>query len=500
MIPALDRLTGRITMYRLVTVLLVVVAAAAVVLSLVGALPYTPAELLASLAIAVGSCVVSTRLAALLLRIRPHTESSVITGLLLFFLFWPSLDPRDLGGLALAGALATASKYLIAWRGRHLLNPAAAGATLVAFTGLNSAVWWVATGALLPLVLLGAVLVLYRTRRLGMGALFAVVAVTIITVRLIGGGQDAADALSRAITSYPVVFFAGFMLSEPLTLPPRRWQQFALAALVGVLFTIPYDLGGVFVSFEFALVLGNLLAFAVGQRRAVRLRLDERRQLTPTAWEFRFRPRHPVRFEPGQYLELTLPHQRADGRGSRRTFSIASAPEPDGQVAVAMRISEPMSSFKRAMLELRAGSEVTATSVGGDFLLPRDASVPVLLVAGGIGITPFLSHIGAERGRRDGRDVVLVYRVGSLDELAFVDELAGIRVVLVSPDAPTRMPDGWTWAGPEPITAATLSAAVPDLADRVPYVSGSPEFVNRLRRELRAAGARRVRTDYFTGY
>ena len=60
------------------------------------------------------------------------------------------------------------------------------------------------------------------------------------------------------------------MLTEPLTLPPRRWQQLALAAVVGALF-VPYNLGFVANSPELALLAGNAVAFAVGQRGGVRL-------------------------------------------------------------------------------------------------------------------------------------------------------------------------------------------------------------------------------------
>ena len=58
--------------------------------------------------------------------------------------------------------LALASKYALAWRGRHIFNPAAAGAFLAGLTGLNIATWWAATPAMLWLVLPGVLLVLYR--------------------------------------------------------------------------------------------------------------------------------------------------------------------------------------------------------------------------------------------------------------------------------------------------------------------------------------------------
>lgn len=494
----LDRVTGRVTMYRLVALLLVVTAPAAIVLSLLGQLPFPPLELAASVLVAVGSTTIAGRLFALAFRTREHVESSLISGLLLFFLFWPSLLPADLITLALAGLLASASKYLIAWRGRHILNPAAAGAALVAVLGLGSATWWVASGALLPFVAVGAFLVLYRTRRMPMAVVFVAVSGVILIVRLASNGQDLADAVATTFTAYPVIFFAGYMLSEPLTLPPRRWQQLTLAAIVGVLFTLPWSFGTVYLSFEAALLIGNVLAFAVGQRRGLRLEYLGRRRLTPTAWEFSFRPDRPVAFQPGQYMELTLPHPRPDARGSRRLFSISSA--PGTPITFALRMPQRSSTFKRALLELEPGTRVHATSVGGDFLLPRDIRTPVLLIASGIGITPFLSAMNHDRSHGRDRDVIVVYQVTSLDELAFVDELALENVLVIAPEEPLDLPVAWRWIGSGPLAADLLQSEVPDFRGRRAFVSGSPANVDAARSVLRRAGVRRVRTDYFTGY
>jgi len=496
----LDRVTGRVTMYRLVTLLLGITGIAALVLSLVGELFYTPVELIVSAAVALASTVVANRVFALVFRTMPHLESSIITGLLLFFLFLPSVEPTELGTLAIAGVLATASKYLIAVRGRHILNPTAAGATLVAVLQLPSAGWWVATSSLLPVTLIGAFLVLYRTRRLVMGTVFVAVTASILIVRLTASGQDLGQAVSTTFGSYPVIFFVGFMLSEPLTMAPRRWQQLAIAALVGVLFTVPFTIGPVFLSFEFALVIGNVFAFAAGQRRAIRLSYLGKKQLTPTSWEFRFQPERPVAFRAGQYMELTVPHPRADARGSRRVFSIASPPTHDGPVTFALRMTQPGSSFKRALLDLKPGARVRGTSVGGDFLLPHDSSTPVLLIASGIGITPFLSQLGRDRAAGVDRDSVLVYTVRTLEELAFLEQLREERVLLVSPTHPDELPASWRWVGAGPISSELLAAEVPDLIPRAAFVSGSPLSIARARTALRGAGVSRVRTDHFTGY
>ena len=503
----LDAFTGRWTMYRLTVILLLTVTAWSFVLSFTGALAYTPAELAATAATAVISALVASRVMGLLFRTRPQTDSSLITGLLLYFLLWPSTESSALLTVALAAGAATVSKYVLVWRGRHIFNPAALGAAVLALTGLSAAVWWVAAPLMLVAVLPAAAAILYRNRLLPMAGIFLLAAGVIITVRMVLAGETVPAALGILFGSYPVVFFAGFMLSEPLTLPPRRWQRLLEAAVVGVLFAVPLSAGPVFMSPELALLAGNLLAFALAPRTGIRLRLRENRALTPTARELVFEPTRPLRFQPGQYVELSVPHGTADARGTRRIFSLTTAPQDSGTVAVGLRAVEPASSFKTALLKLKPGAVVSATSVAGDFLLPRDRTTPLLLIASGVGITPFMSQLRSLAAGGDGtgpgtveRDVVLVYAAASVDELAYAAELhrMGIRVLVCTPTDPQI--SGWTYLGPGLPDAQALAAAVPDVAQRAAYVSGSPAAVAAARASVRAAGGRSVRTDAFLGY
>lgn len=495
----LDSFLGRTTMYRLVLVLLLVLAAYAFVLSALGLLAFTTAELGAALAAAVVASWGGTRVMAMMLRTRPHTESSLITGLLLFFVMFPSDEASGVGGIALAGLAAAASKYLVAVRGRHIFNAAAFGAVVVTLLGLGAAAWWAANPAMLPLVALCTLLLLYRTRKLSMGAVFLGLAVGILVVRLVAGGTDPLAAVGLVFESYPVLFLLGFMLTEPLSLPPRRWQQLLVAAVVAVVLALQISIPPVFLGPEYALLIGNAVAFAMGQRRRVRLRFSGSRQLTPTSAEVSFTPEKPVRFQAGQYMELTLPHARADRRGLRRIFSISSAPDDDS-VRFGLRLSDPPSSFKSALLNLRPGEAVDATTVAGDFVLPSDPSVPLLLFAGGIGVTPFISQLRFLEGSGQQRDVVMVYVVSAPAELAYMDELSRVRVLLFCPGDPGTLPGNWVHGSAGFPTADELKNLVPDLKRRQAYLSGSPTTLARAKPVIREAGGKSIRTDAFLGY
>lgn len=501
----LDRLLGRVTMYRLVVIALAALIVLSFVLSLTGAVFYTPAALGLTLLVLLVVTLASGRLYGALFGVTPHTESALVTAGLLYFLLWPSADPTKLGQIALAAFAASASKYLIAWRGRHILNPAAAGVLVVTLLGVTGGVWWVATGPLLYLVAPLALLIAYRTGKLPVVGLFVLVAAALTVAFSMSGGNDFAAALQYALVTSPIVFLGGFMLTEPLTLPPTRAQQLAVAAGVGVLVALPtavaLHVGNLSLTPETALLVGNVVAFALARRRGIGLTLTGRRSFGPTTTEFVFTPDHPVRYRPGQWLELTLPHRGVDTRGSRRVFSIASA-TPDGtSVAVGIKIPPGhTSSFKKALADLPVGSHLRATTVAGEFTLPTDRSQPVLLVAGGIGITPYLTQLADCVAQ--GRDVVLAYGITDPAEIPYRDDLValGVPVVLAAPAvASVDLPAGWV-----PVegflTADALRTHVADVDRRVAYVSGPPVMVNALSDTLRHLGAPRVRTDAFVGY
>ena len=497
----LDRVTGAVPMYKLVVVSLVITELGAIVFSLTGVLSQDALALVISSVVAVVVSVGASALIARAFRTTGHLESAIITGLLVFFVLEPSLEPLPLLGIALASLIASLSKFVIAVRGRHIFNPAAVGAFVIGLTGLAFPLWWAGTPALLPFVVIGGFLVLYRSQRLTLGLVFVGAAAAVFGIRIILSGGTLDNWLSLALLSSPTVFFAVFMLSEPLTLPPRRWQQVLVAVLVALLFTIPFSIGPLYSSPLLALLVGNLVSFLFGQRRAIRMEYLGKTQLNPTTWELAFQPARPVRFLPGQYMELTIPHRRADFRGSRRYFSISSAPSDDGPITFAITAPSKSSSFKRALLDLEPGTEVRGTGVGGDFALPRDVSEPLLLVAGGIGITPFASHLAYATRRGEKRDVVVAYSTSVQGPVPYAGllEESGARVVLYGPQ-PESLPAGWQYGGAGRVTGERLAADIPDVARRRAYVSGPPALVTDLRRALRSQGARRVHSDAFAGY
>ncbi|MBW9093454.1 flavodoxin reductase [Microbacterium jejuense] len=505
---------GRLSMYRLVYFALAALAVVALLLSFFDLVAPDPLQLVVTLAVLAAVCVGVDAAAQRVLSLPWRLESSLITAHILLFVLGPTLELAGLAGIAIAAAVASLSKYVLAWRGRHIFNPAAVGATALtllslAWPELGASSWWVGTPALAAPVILLGLAVLVRTEKVRVIAVFLVIAVAVFVLRTAallsaaGATVDAWQLLSIALFSSPFLFLGAFMLSEPLTLPPRRWQQFTVAAVVGVLVGWPIPLGEVTLGQERALLIGNLVAFAFAVRTAVRLTLVSRAQPTPTVQELTFRVHDRLVFLPGQYLELEVPHRHPDARGTRREFSIASAPADLPLLKVAFKegkSAKALSSYKQALAQVQPGDALAITGVWGDFLLPKRDAAPILMVAAGIGVTPFVSQLRQATASAADRDIVLVYVASDASELAYRDEIeaSGARVVVFTRDRPADLPPHWEWAQGVRLDADGLLRVVPDIGSRHAYISGPAALIADLAPALERA--RSITTDAFSGY
>lgn len=507
-------LLGRVSMYRVVYLALAALAVVSLVLSFFDLVAPGPLELVVTLAVLAAVCVGVDAAAQRILRLPWRIESSLITAHILLFVLRPTLDLTALAGIAIAGAAASLSKYLLAWRGRHVFNPAAVGATVLtllalAWPALGSSAWWVGTPALAAPVIVLGLAVLWRTEKIRVVAVFLVVAVAVAVLRtaaqynLAGLEVEAMTLFWQVLWSSPFLFLGAFMLSEPLTLPPRRWQQFLVAGIVGALAGWPIVIGGISLGQERALLIGNLVAFAFAVRTAVRLTLAGRAAKTPSVQELTFRVQDRLSFVPGQYLELEVPHAHPDARGTRREFSIASAPEDLPLLRVAFKegsSSKPQSSYKKALAQVGEGRRLAITGVWGDFVLPKRDAAPILMVAAGIGVTPFVSQLRHLRAAGEQRDIVLVYVAADASELAYRSDLeaSGIPVIVFTRDQPADLPAHWMWARGVRLDTDGLLRVVPDIAARHAYISGPAGLIADLAPALERA--RSITTDAFSGY
>jgi len=179
---------------------------------------------------------------------------------------------------------------------------------------------------------------------------------------------------------------------------------------------------------------------------------------------------------------------------------MTTVPNTD-EVGFGIRFYQPSSSYKKELKAMPIGSIVSATGYWGDFVLPKDTTKPLLFVAGGIGITPFISHLKTIQND-EKRNIVLLYAVNNHDEIAYKDVLAkaGIKVIIVTKEKLKELPFNWKQIRTSRLSEKDIAQYVTDVSLRYTYVSGTNLFVSASKTALRRLKAKRIKTDYFAGY
>jgi ferredoxin-NADP reductase/Na+-translocating ferredoxin:NAD+ oxidoreductase RnfD subunit len=474
------------------------------VLAAIDVLPFSPLALLVSTAVLIAACALSNEAFARAFDAPTNRESALITALILSLIFSPDLSLGGIAVLIWAAVLSMASKYIFAFRRKHFFNPAAFAAVTLSFALGQGASWWIGTLTLLPAAIAVALLVARKLRHFDLVLSFAAAAAVSQVVYTLVTGSELLPLLRGLLVNSPIFFFAGVMLTEPQTTPPTRPSRIFYGALVGLLFPTFVHFGRIYFTPELALLVGNIFSYFASFKNKLSLKLLEKKLLAANTFEFVFSPDRRFAYEPGQYLEWTLDHSPQDSRGMRRYFTIASSPTEE-QLRLAVRFSNPGSSFKRSLTSLPSGQYLTAGQLAGDFTLPGDPAKKLVFVAGGIGVTPFRSMIKYLIDRGELRDIVIFYANKTEAEIAYRDILAAARrelniktYYLLTEGLPRNNNDDILVGY---LTPDLFAALVPDWKERYFYLSGPQAMVDNYRRMLKKMGAKndKIKTDYFPG-
>jgi len=496
MFRTIDSLLNKITMYRLLCYGLGLLTFFCIMLALTGTLSFSAGGMMLSLGLLLVSSFVTNWALAHIWKIPSNSESWLISSLILFFILPQATTVERAAFIFMAGVIAMASKYLINWQGKHIFNPAAFAASVLSTTGLMGVTWWVGSSLLWPFTLIFGLLVVRKTRKFPLLISFAIASLVASSVVIATQDYQTADFLKTFLISSPLIFLGTIMLTEPSTMPPIRRQQVIFGTIVGLLFAAQLHTDSFSLHPELALLIGNLYAFAVSPKYRLRLKLKEVQKISDRIYNYVFTPDHKLAYSAGQYMEWTMhTAPKHDDRGNRRTFTIASSPTED-TIQLGVKFYKPSSVFKQMLRDLRPGAYIYAGQVGGNFTLPRDANKKLVLIAGGIGITPFRSMLKYLVDSEQKRDVTLFYLVTDKSEIVYKDVIDqakkhGLKFVpIVATDATTKF------------NRAVIKHEVPDYTERIFYLSGPQGMVDSYKDTLTGMGVARthIETDYFSGY
>lgn len=505
----IDKKIDATGMYRTVSAMLGFLVLCSLIFGAIGVLPYTFLEQLISLIVALVVAISFNYLLGKLFRTPINLESAVITALIIFFLVLPAQisSLSDSWVIAAVTLLAVLSKFAIASKKQHLLNPAAAGALALTLATASSpfgihfeSSWWIGTMSMfLPLFLAGLVVVIKIQKWVPVVAFLTTAFLVFLFEEWRFGGELVSGA-SRFWFSGPSLFLAFFMLTEPFTMPPTKKLQAWYGVVVGALSQIAFFAPWFRMTPELALVLGNIAFYPATLKQKLIMPFVSLREVAKNTWEFSFKKPAGVHFKAGQYLEWMLPHAGSDNRGIRRYFTIASAPQ-DEYLKIGVRTGENMSTYKMALKGMAVGDNIIASQLSGDFILPKEVSEKVAMVAGGIGITPFVSQILDMVARKEQRDTILYSCNNTLAESAYREEFKMAAGVI--PLSVVEVLAKEEVAGHETgfLTPEIILRTCPDFLERTWYISGPPMMVSSYAGMLLGmkVPARQIKTDFFPG-
>lgn len=234
-------------------------------------------------------------------------------------------------------------------------------------------------------------------------------------------------------------------------------------------------------------------------------RLLRRESVADATMAFYFQ--RPVGFhhQAGQSLTMTILNPaETDDEGDSRTFTIASAPH-DSELMIATRMRD--TAFKRVLRSAPLGMTVRIDGPDGVMVLHDDPHRSAVCLAGGIGITPFLSMARHAARQRLPHRFYLFYSNRRAEHAAFLDELRQLEKInsnfrliatLTEPDKSSR-----PWSGETGfIRRDMLERYLTDLAGPMYYFAGPPAMTMAMRSMLEAMGVAdsSMRSEEFYGY
>lgn len=217
------------------------------------------------------------------------------------------------------------------------------------------------------------------------------------------------------------------------------------------------------------------------------VKFERRVQLTPDVWEYYFVPERPLGYVSGQYVDVHLPNV-SDPRGPSRVFTLTSLPD-EPFLSFAAKFSAPLTPYKLALQNLQPGDAAHIDDAMGDVILPKNPSIPLIFVAGGLGIASFVSILRSLQQGDETRSITLLYALRTAQDDAYPELLKEFTFA-----------NKHVFICPNRLIVDDITQIVTE--DSLIYLSGSQRFVEGLRTSLQANGIdhEQIIFDFFDGY
>ena len=211
------------------------------------------------------------------------------------------------------------------------------------------------------------------------------------------------------------------------------------------------------------------------------------RQETPSVKSFILTMDEDFIFEPGQYVDLLID---TPDDSVISGFSITSSPLEKRILSIGVKWIPSAKAAIYLHENAEVGDTFNAVGPGGEFYYRTDMGKSLVLVAGGIGITPFMSVVKYVQEAKLDVDITLLYSAKTPSELAFLEDLKAISAQ--NPNLKclftVTQPHDEKWDGPVGRIDAEMLREHAARSESIFFVCGPGEMPKQISETLRELG------------
>lgn len=212
-----------------------------------------------------------------------------------------------------------------------------------------------------------------------------------------------------------------------------------------------------------------------------KLKLINKDQTANGTMAFYFEKPEGLTYVAGQHASWRIINPvETDQDGNERTLSFITIPS-ESQIGLATRIRN--SAFKKNLANAQPGIEIEVFDPRGSLILPKDSARPVILLAGGIGITPMISMVKQATFEKSGLKIYLFHSNRKVADTPFLNELTELTKqnsnFIYIPTMTQEDSTNWTGEAGH-INQDMISKYVKNLNNTIFYLTGPAGFVNSM--------------------
>ena len=209
----------------------------------------------------------------------------------------------------------------------------------------------------------------------------------------------------------------------------------------------------------------------------------------------------PFTYLPGQFLTVTA---APDGQSIKRSYTIASSPTQRAFCEITLKREDQGVVSRFLHDQIKEGDTLQITAPSGRFTFTGEETSGVVLIAGGVGVTPIMSTVRYLTARSWAGEIFFFFAVRGEADVIFREELEylqrrhqNLHIVIAAEQVQSA---DWRYASGR-ITRELLEANVPQLATRRIHVCGPPPMMEAVKSLLADVGvpSNKIRTETFIG-